>query len=308
MNRLALVGLGRMGGNMARRLSRAGIAVAVHNRTHEVAVQLAAQEKHLQACGHFEEMVASLASPRIVWLMLPAGAATDEALTALRPLLAAGDLVVNGANAYYRDSLAQAARLAETGIGFVDAGVSGGVWGLDNGYAMMLGGSAQNIAQLKPVIAALAPAPEQGWVHCGPVGAGHYAKMVHNGIEYGMMQALAEGFALLDAKREFAFDLAAVGEAWRVGSVVRSWLLDLTVAALGKDPQLASIEPFVADSGEGRWTVLEAVERGVPAPVMTQALYARFASQGRADFGNKLLAMMRKGFGGHAVKQEAGHE
>ena len=308
MNQLALIGLGRMGGNMARRLARAGIAVAVHNRTYDVARQLAAEEVHAEAYERFEDMLASLARPRIVWLMLPAGAATDGALDQLVPLLDEGDLVVNGANAYYRDSVAQAARLAEKGIDFIDAGVSGGVWGLANGYALMLGGSAQGIARLKPVIEALAPAADQGWVHCGPVGSGHYAKMVHNGIEYGMMQALAEGFALLEAKREFAFDLAAVGEAWRVGSVVRSWLLDLTVSALAKDPRLQSIEPYVADSGEGRWTVLEAVEQGVPAPVITDALYARFSSQGRADFGNKLLAMMRKGFGGHAVKQEGGHE
>ncbi len=308
MNQLALIGLGRMGGNMARRLARAGIAVAVHNRTYDVARQLAAEEAHAEAFERFEDMLASLVRPRIVWLMLPAGAATDGALDLLAPLLDGGDLVVNGANAYYRDSLAQAARLAEKDIDFIDAGVSGGVWGLANGYALMLGGSAQGIARLKPVIEALAPAADQGWVHCGPVGSGHYAKMVHNGIEYGMMQALAEGFALLEAKREFAFDLAAVGEAWRVGSVVRSWLLDLTVSALAKDPRLQSIEPYVADSGEGRWTVLEAVEQGVPAPVITDALYARFSSQGRADFGNKLLAMMRKGFGGHAVKQEGGHE
>ena len=308
MNQLALIGLGRMGGNMARRLSRAGIALAVHNRTHEAAQRLAAEEAHAQAYARFEDMLASLDRPRIVWLMLPAGAATDGALETLVPLLDAGDLVVNGANDYYRDSLAQAARLAEKGIDFVDAGVSGGVWGLDSGYALMLGGSARSIARLKPVILALAPAADQGWVHCGPVGSGHYAKMVHNGIEYGMMQALAEGFALLEAKRDFAFDLAAVGEAWRVGSVVRSWLLDLTVAALNRDPHMESIEPFVADSGEGRWTVLEAVEHGVPAPVMTQALYGRFASQGRGDFANKLLAMMRKGFGGHAVKQEGGHD
>ena len=308
MNQLALIGLGRMGGNMARRLARAGIAVAVHNRTYDVARQLAAEEAHVEAFERFEDMLASLARPRIVWLMLPAGAATDGALDLLAPLLDGGDLVVNGANAYYRDSLAQAARLAEKDIDFIDAGVSGGVWGLANGYALMLGGSAQGIARLKPVIGALAPAADQGWVHCGPVGSGHYAKMVHNGIEYGMMQALAEGFALLESKREFAFDLAAVGESWRVGSVVRSWLLDLTVSALAKDPRLQSIEPYVADSGEGRWTVLEAVEQGVPAPVITDALYARFSSQGRADFGNKLLAMMRKGFGGHAVKQEGGHD
>ena len=308
MNQLALIGLGRMGGNMARRLARAGIAVAVHNRTYDVARQLAAEEPHVEAFERFEDMLASLARPRIVWLMLPAGAATDGALDLLVPLLDGDDLVVNGANAYYRDSLAQAARLAEKDIDFIDAGVSGGVWGLANGYALMLGGSAQGMARLKPIIEALAPAADQGWVHCGPVGSGHYAKMVHNGIEYGMMQALAEGFALLEAKREFAFDLAAVGEAWRVGSVVRSWLLDLTVSALAKDPRLQSVEPYVADSGEGRWTVLEAVEQGVPALVITDALYARFSSQGRADFGNNLLAMMRKGFGGHAVKQEGGHE
>jgi len=302
MQEIGLIGLGRMGANMARRLSRAGLKLAVYNRTAEVAHTLASEEANLRAVESYETLVASLPAPRIVWLMLPAGEATEVALQQLAALLSPGDLLVNGANAYYQDGMRHAQELAARGIEFVDAGVSGGVWGLDNGYALMVGGTPQSVARLRPLIETLAPASDKGWVHCGPAGSGHFAKMVHNGIEYGMMQAYAEGFALIKARADFDIDLAAVAEMWRHGSVVRSWLLDLTAEFLAKDQSLDAIEPYVADSGEGRWTAIEAVEQGVPAPVTSLALMMRFASQGKSDYGDRLLAMMRKGFGGHAIK------
>jgi 6-phosphogluconate dehydrogenase len=247
-------------------------------------------------------LVQSLPAPRVLWLMLPAGAPTEETLRALVPLLSRGDIVVDGANAMYRDSQRHAAELGEHGIQFVDAGVSGGVWGLENGYGLMVGGDSAAVGAIRPVLQALAPAPDRGWVHCGPVGAGHFTKMVHNGIEYGMMQAYAEGFALMRAKTDLALDLPQIAEAWRHGTVIRSWLLDLTAEFLAADDTLESIAPFVADSGEGRWTAVESVELGVPTPVMTLALMERFASQGRGDYTNRMLSRMRQAFGGHAVK------
>lgn len=297
----AMIGLGRMGGNMARRLRRGGAEIAVHNRSIEVAETLA-QETGAQVLKSLDQ-VTELASPRIVWLMLPAGAATEQAIELLVPHLTRGDLVVDGGNAFYKDSMRRAALLRAHGIEFADAGVSGGVWGLENGYALMIGGSDTAIATLEPYIKILAPTATSGWLHCGPAGSGHFVKMIHNGIEYGMMQAFAEGFALLKAKQEFALDLGAIAEMWRHGSVVRSWLLDLTAEFLRDDSELVNIEPHVADSGEGRWTALEAIEQGVPAPVMSLALMMRFATQGKNDYPAKMLAMMRKGFGGHAVKQ-----
>ncbi|MCU0934104.1 MAG: decarboxylating 6-phosphogluconate dehydrogenase [Thiobacillaceae bacterium] len=296
-----IVGLGRMGGNMARRLARQGHRIAIHNRSQAVSAALAQETGHL-ACASLADLVASLQAPRIVWLMLPAGEATRTALETLAPLLAPGDLVVDGANGHYKDDAPRAAALAARGIDFADAGVSGGVWGLENGYCIMLGGGEAAAARLRPWLDALAPAPGRGWLHTGPVGSGHYVKMVHNGIEYGMMQAFAEGFALMRQKPGFDLDLAAIAELWRHGSVVRSWLLDLSADALAADADLDAVEPFVADSGEGRWTALDAVEQGIPAPVMSLALMMRFASQGGNDYAAKLLAMMRRGFGGHAVK------
>jgi 6-phosphogluconate dehydrogenase len=284
-----IVGLGRMGGNMARRLARKGMRIALHNRSHDVSTALAAETGHL-ACASLPDLVAALQAPRIVWLMLPAGEATEQALRALAPLLSRGDLVVDGANAAH-------------GIDYADAGVSGGVWGLENGYCIMFGGSAAAAARLKPYMEALAPTPTDGWLHTGPVGSGHFVKMVHNGIEYGMMQAFAEGFALMKHKPGFDLDLGAIAELWRHGSVVRSWLLDLSADFLAHDQALETIQPFVADSGEGRWTALEAVEQGIPAPVMSLALMMRFASQGRNDYAAKMLAKMRQGFGGHAIKE-----
>ena len=297
-----LVGLGRMGGNMARRLARKGVRIAITNRSHDVTEAIAAETGHT-ACATLADMVAALEAPRIVWLMLPAGDATEVALTALLPLLSPGDLVVDGANAYYKDDQRRAELLAARKIDFADAGVSGGVWGLDNGYCIMFGGSDAAAARLKPYMEALAPTPTAGWLHAGPVGSGHFVKMVHNGIEYGMMQAFAEGFALMKNKSDFDLDLGAIAELWRHGSVGRSWLLDLSADFLAQDQELESIQPYVADSGEGRWTALESVEQGVPTPVMTLALMMRFATQGKNDYAAKMLAKMRQGFGGHAIKE-----
>ena len=298
---VGMVGLGRMGGNMSRRLARAGHAVVAWDRAEEARSALAA-EPRVDPVSTLPELVARLPSPRRVWLMLPAGDPTESTLVQLADLLARGDVVVDGANAYYRDSQRHATGLASRGIGFVDAGVSGGVWGLENGYGLMVGGEVAAVQAVEPILRALAPSPERGWVHCGRAGAGHYAKMVHNGIEYGMMQAYAEGLALLRAKTELELDVAKVAEAWRHGTVIRSWLLDLTAEFLAADAELASIAPYVADSGEGRWTAHESIDLGVPTPVMTLALMERFASQGRADYANRLLARMRQAFGGHAVK------
>jgi 6-phosphogluconate dehydrogenase len=256
----------------------------------------------VQDAGTLEQLVAQLPAPRIVWLMLPAGVPTQETLARLVPLLATGDVVIDGGNAMYKDSQRHATELAAHGIHFVDAGVSGGVWGLENGYGLMVGGDANAVRVIEPVLRSLAPAPDRGWVHCGPSGSGHFTKMVHNGIEYGMMQAYAEGLALMQAKTEMQLDLPRITEAWRHGTVIRSWLLDLTAEFLAQDAKLESIAPFVADSGEGRWTALESIELGVPTPIMTLALMERFGSQGKDDYTQRLLARMRLAFGGHAVK------
>ncbi|MBK7904085.1 MAG: decarboxylating 6-phosphogluconate dehydrogenase [Proteobacteria bacterium] len=300
---LGMIGLGRMGGNMSRRITRAGHVVIAWDRAAEARAALAG-EPRLVAVVTLEELVANLPSPKIVWLMLPAGAPTDETLQRLVPLLLPGDVVIDGANAMYKDSQRHAATLAERGLSFVDAGVSGGVWGLENGYGLMVGGDVAAVRTIEPVLRALAPAEDRGWVRCGPAGAGHFTKMVHNGIEYGMMQAYAEGLALMRAKSEFALDLPQITEAWRHGTVIRSWLLDLTAELLAHDATLESTAPFVADSGEGRWTAIESIELGVPTPVMTLSLMERFASQGKGDFTNRLLARMRQAFGGHAVKSK----
>jgi len=243
-----------------------------------------------------------LEAPRLVWLMLPAGEATESYVQELKSLLEPGDIVVDGANSYYKDSMRRSAELAAANIQFLDAGVSGGVWGLENGYALMVGGPDEAFARLQPIVEILAPARDRGWIHTGPAGSGHFTKMIHNGIEYGMMQAYAEGFALMKGREDFDLDLAGIAETWRHGSVVRSWLLDLTTEFLAVDQDLDAIEPFVADSGEGRWTALESIEQGVPTPVMSLALMTRFASQGHQDYSDKLLAMMRNQFGGHAVR------
>jgi 6-phosphogluconate dehydrogenase len=297
---IGMVGLGRMGGNMARRMARAGLAVVAWDRAPGARAGLANEER-VRAATTLAELVAALPAPRVVWLMLPAGAPTEQTLAELGGLLAAGDVVVDGANAWYRDSMRRAGELGSRGVLFVDAGVSGGVWGLVNGYGLMVGGPAEAVRRVEPFLRALAPAADRGWLHCGPSGAGHFTKMVHNGIEYGLMQAYAEGFALLQAKEDLQLDVARIAESWRHGTVIRSWLLDLTAEFLAEDARLESIAPVVADSGEGRWTAIESVELGVPTPVMTLALMQRFASQGRGDFADRLLARMRQSFGGHAV-------
>ncbi len=298
---LGMIGLGKMGGNMARRLRRHSIDVVGFNRDSQ-ATETLARECGLVPADSAEALVDKLDAPRIVWLMLPAGDVTESYVRLMCDLLKPGDVLVDGANSFYKDSLRHGELLAAAGIHFVDAGVSGGVWGLENGYALMVGGSDEAFAVVRPIIEALAPGQDLGWVHAGPVGSGHFTKMIHNGIEYGMMQAYAEGFALLKGRDDFEIDLAAVAECWRHGSVVRSWLLDLTADVLAGDQDLDDIAPYVADSGEGRWTALEGIEQGVPTPVMSLALMARFASQGQQDYSSRLLAMMRKQFGGHAVK------
>ena len=299
---LGLIGLGRMGANMARRLRKGGIDVVAWNRNAGVTQELA-KETGLTAAANLADIVSRLTAPRIVWLMLPAGDVTQQHLDQLSALLSPDDIVVDGANSWYKDSMRRGQTLAANKLHYIDAGVSGGVWGLENGYALMLGGEKVAMERLTPIIKVLAPAPDKGWLHCGPVGSGHFVKMVHNGIEYGMMQAYAEGFALMKARKDFDLDLGAVAEMWRHGSVVRSWLLDLSAEFLARDQELKDIAPFVADSGEGRWTALEGIEQGVPTPVMSLALMMRFASQGKDEYADKLLAMMRRGFGGHATKE-----
>jgi 6-phosphogluconate dehydrogenase len=300
---VALVGLGKMGANMARRLARAGLGVAAFDAAEAARAALGA-EPGVALAATLADAVAMLAPPRVVWLMLPAGPPTDATIEALFALLSPGDVIVDGANADYRDSIRHAGEAAARHLHAVDAGVSGGVWGLANGYGLMLGGTAAAVAPVAPLARALAPAPDRGWVHCGPPGAGHFVKMVHNGIEYGLMQAYAEGFALLRDKREFGLDLAAIATSWRDGSVVRSWLLDLAADMLQADPAFAGVAPAVADSGEGRWTVREAIELGTPLPVISAALMTRFASQGRADYAAQFLAQLRHAFGGHFVPKD----
>jgi 6-phosphogluconate dehydrogenase len=299
--RLAIIGLGKMGANMARRLCRHKIEVVGYNRSPQITDTLA-KEEGLTAASSLQDAVDKLTAPRYVWLMLPAGEPTEQTLLALRDMLDKGDVVIDGGNANYQDSMRRGELLAQAGIGFIDAGTSGGVWGLDNGYCMMVGGEKQHVDPLIPVLEALAPSAEHGWAHVGPVGAGHYTKMVHNGIEYGMMQAMAEGLTLLKSKKDFNLDLAQITELWRYSSVVRSWLLDLTAGFLAKDQTLEHIAPFVADSGEGRWTVNEGIQQGIATPVLALALHMRFASQDQEGYTNKLLAMMRNAFGGHNVK------
>ena len=299
--RLAMVGLGKMGGNMTRRLRRGGVEVVGYDRTPSVVAGLATEEGVI-ASSSVADAVTKLQSPRVVWLMLPSGEPTELQIRALAPMLSKGDIIVDGGNSNYHDSQRRGAWLAEQGIGFMDSGTSGGVWGLENGYCLMVGASDAVAKIMQPVLKVLAPSAEHGWAHVGPVGAGHFTKMIHNGIEYGMMQSLAEGLELLRGKQEFNLDLAKVTELWRHGSVVRSWLLDLTAEALQEDQELERVAPYVPDSGEGRWTVIEAVDQGVAAPVLTLALQMRFSSQNETGYGYRLLSTMRNAFGGHAMK------
>jgi 6-phosphogluconate dehydrogenase len=285
--KIGMVGLGRMGGNMAERLRRSGQEVVGYDRNAEIA-----DVKSLA------ELAQALPVPRVVWVMVPAGDPTRSTITDLGELLSAGDLVIDGGNSNYRDSIAHAETLAGKGIGFVDAGVSGGVWGLENGYGLMVGGDPAHVELIRPVLEALAP--EGGLVHAGPVGAGHFTKMVHNGIEYGLMQAYAEGLELLRTS-ELGIDVPGAVKAWRHGTVIRSWLLDLLDRALDEDPGLEQLKGWADDSGEGRWTVQEAVRLAVPAPAISAALFARFASRQDESPAMKVIAALRQQFGGHAV-------
>jgi len=299
---LAMIGLGKMGLNMATRLVRGGHRVVGHARTAEsveAAVKLGAE-----GAQSLEEAVGKLSAPRIVWLMIPAGKITDATLEGLSNLLSKADIVIDGGNSNYKDSVRHAAMLEPKGIDFVDCGTSGGIWGLAEGYSLMIGGKPEVVEKLGPIFETLAPAPDKGWGHVGPHGAGHFVKMVHNGIEYGMMQAFAEGFSIMKAKEELGLDLAQISHIWQDGSVVRSWLLDLAARALDEDGKLADIKPWVADSGEGRWTVFESIDLDVPAPVITLALQMRFVSRDEENFTARMLAALRNQFGGHAIKKE----
>jgi 6-phosphogluconate dehydrogenase len=294
-----------MGANMARRLARGGIEVIGFDANPDARAAFASGAR-CSAVDHLEALMHALPPPRIVWLMVPAGEQTEETIAALAPRLLAEDVLVDGGNAFYKDSVRRAVELASYGVRFVDCGVSGGVSGLEDGYALMFGGSPAAARAIEPVVALLAPAPDRGWLHCGPSGSGHFVKMIHDGIEYGMMQAIAEGMALLKGKAEFGLDVAAIADMWGHGSVVHSRLLELTAELLHADAELTAVAPIVADSGEGRWAVAEAIEQGIPAPVLSLALAMRFASQGKADYSDRILAMMRKSFGGHAVARNRG--
>lgn len=300
--KLAMIGLGKMGGNMAARLLRHNIEVVGFDFNHDTVSQLVAKEG-MEGARSVEEAIQRLPEQKIVWLMLPAGEITENQIKDLVPMLKKGDIVIDGGNSNYKHSMRRGQFLAEHGIEFIDCGTSGGIWGLENGYCLMYGGTKEAAAVMEPVMKALTH-EDRGWAHVGPIGSGHFTKMIHNGIEYGMMQAMAEGLDLIKGKEEFSLDLAQITELWRHGSVVRSWLLDLTADALKHDQDLGDIAPYVADSGEGRWTVVEAVEQGVAAPVLTVALQARFRSQDSTGYSYKLLSLMRNAFGGHAVKSK----
>ncbi len=328
---IGIIGLGRMGGNIARRLMKAGHSCVVFDANPAAGEALA--KDGAQAVGSLKAMVAALTKPRAVWCMLPAGAITEDTVKALGELLEADDVVIDGGNAFYKDDIRRAKTMAEKQIHYIDCGTSGGVWGIDRGYCMMIGGSKAAVDRLDPIFAALAPGlgtiprtdgrgdadprAEQGYIHAGPSGAGHFVKMVHNGIEYGLMQAYAEGFDILRNKnskdlpedQRFDLNLTDISEVWRRGSVISSWLLDLGATALAKDAGLSTFSGYVDDSGEGRWTVEAAIEEAVPADVLTTALYARFRSREDHTFGERLLSAMRAGFGGHkegALEQRVG--
>ena len=299
---LGMIGLGRMGANMTQRLVLQGHRVVGFDPNEDA--RKAVEDKGAESAVSIEAMIAKLDAPRVVWMMVPAGEITDGTVTALLGQLKAGDTIIDGGNSNYKDTLRRAATCAKQNIGYVDCGTSGGVWGLEQGYSMMVGGDKDLVDRLCPIFETLAPGADQGWGHVGPVGSGHFVKMVHNGIEYGMMQAYAEGFSILQHKQDFALDLHQVAEIWRFGSVIRSWLLDLTSDALGKNPTMAGIAPYVVDSGEGRWTIQEAIDLDVPAPVITISLMERLRSRDSDSFTDKLLASMRNEFGGHAIKKE----
>ena len=298
---IAMVGLGKMGANMTRRLLNGGHQLVVSDLSEEAVA--AAEAEGAIGVASLADLAGRLESPRTVWVMVPAGKPTDGVISSLSELLAEGDIIIDGGNSNYRDTMRRAEALSAKGIHFVDVGTSGGVWGLAEGYSMMVGGENDALAHIRPALETLAPGTDKGWGHVGPVGSGHFVKMIHNGIEYGMMQAYAEGFEIMHAKEQFGLDLHQIAEIWRYGSVVRSWLLDLTADALARDLELSDVKDWVADSGEGRWTVFESIDLDVPAPVITLALQARFSSRQEQSYAAKILAAMRYQFGGHAVKQ-----
>jgi 6-phosphogluconate dehydrogenase len=297
-----MIGLGRMGANMVERLVRSGHRIIGYDRSAEAVQRVTSIGA--DGADSLGALLTRLEKPRAVWIMVPAGAPVDAVIDHLVSSLEPGDTIIDGGNSFFGDTQRRAETAQAAGIHFVDVGTSGGVWGLQEGYSLMIGGDDDAVGALRPLFEALAPAPDRGWAHVGPVGAGHFVKMVHNGIEYGMMQAIAEGFAIMDAKREFGLDLARIAEIWRHGSVVRSWLLDLTAAGLASNAQLADIAPRVDDSGEGRWAVAEAIALDVPAPVITLALQARLRSRVDNSYADRLLALMRQLFGGHAIHPE----
>ena len=300
--KLGMIGLGKMGASMAERLLLGGHQVTGFDPNKDA--RKALEDKGAASADSLQALVKALQAPRVLWVMVPSGKVTDDTVNALLPLLAKGDTVIDGGNSNYQDTLRRAGLYSEHGLGYVDCGTSGGVWGLKEGYSMMVGGDKKVVDPLRPIFETLAPGKDQGWGRVGPVGSGHFTKMVHNGIEYGLMQAYAEGFSILQHKQEFKLDLHQIGEIWRYGSVVRSWLLELTTDALGKNPTMEGIAPYVVDSGEGRWTVAAALDLDVPAPIITAALIERLRSRDRDSFTDKLLASMRNEFGGHAIKKE----
>lgn len=297
---LGMVGLGKMGANMTKRLIEDGHDLFVTDLNPEAVA--AAELEGAVGAANLGELVQKLTAPRAVWVMVPAGAPTDSTVMELAGLMSTGDIIIDGGNSNYKDTMRRAETLQAKGIRYVDVGTSGGIWGLTEGYSLMVGGTKESVEHLRSIFETLAPAPDRGWGHVGPSGSGHFTKMIHNGIEYGLMQAYAEGFEILKAKAEFGLDLHQIAEIWRHGSVVRSWLLDLTANALADDQELSNIRGYVSDSGEGRWTVFEAIDQDVPAPVITLSLLARFVSRQDESYAAKLLAAMRNQFGGHAVK------
>jgi 6-phosphogluconate dehydrogenase len=302
--KIAMLGLGKMGGNMAARLIRNGHSVVGYDTNPEVVNELQKTE-NLIPSSSVKDAISKLDNQKIIWMMLPAGEITEKQIADLIPLLNKDDIIIDGGNSNYKHSIKMGKLLEEHKIGFMDCGTSGGVWGLDNGYCLMVGATDKVAKTVEPALRALAVTPQTGWLHVGPVGSGHFTKMIHNGIEYGMMESFAEGLELLKGKSEFNIDIANVTELWRHGSVVRSWLLDLTAEALQGDQNLDNIEPYVADSGEGRWTVVESIEQGIPTPVLTLALQVRFRSQEKQKgYGYKLLSIMRNAFGGHTMKRK----
>jgi 6-phosphogluconate dehydrogenase len=299
---IGMIGLGRMGGNMTERLLRGGHQVVGYTRNAEAVKAVVA--KGAIGADSLSALVKKLSPPRGVWLMVPAGNPVDKTIHQLLPHIARGDIVIDGGNSNYKDSIRRAKELKEHGIDFVDAGTSGGVWGLTEGYCLMIGGDQKVVERLKPIFETLAPQPDRGWAHVGPNGAGHFVKMIHNGIEYGLMQAYAEGFALMQRKTGFILDLHRIAEVWGYGSVIRSWLLELIARALAENPDLRGIKSYVEDSGKGRWAAFEAVDLDVQAPIITLSLLQRLRSRDQDSFADKLLAMMRYQFGGHPMKKE----